>query len=105
MASVKRPSQPLTVAVTGPTGEIGRAVVAALERSRDVGQIVGMARRPFDPRQQGWTKVVYERGDVLKRRRVAQLVEGADVVVHLAFMIMGSARSANSARAEGIPEC
>ena len=39
----------LTVAVTGPTGDIGKAFVNALERSRDVSRIIGMARRPFDP--------------------------------------------------------
>src|SRR5690242_9522737 len=101
MASTKNASSPLTVAVTGPTGEIGRAVVAALERSKDVGQILGMARRPFDPAQQGWKKVVYERGDVLQRRRVAQLVEEADVVVHLAFMIMGGARESRRVNLDG----
>src|ERR1700690_2952691 len=88
-----RAPKALTVAVTGPTGEIGRAVVAALERSRQVGRILGMARRPFDPRERGWKKVVYRRGDVLDRRKVTRLVEEADVVVHLAFMIMGSAKA------------
>jgi nucleoside-diphosphate-sugar epimerase len=80
------------VAVTGPTGEIGQAVVAALERSRDVARILGMARRPFDPVERGWHKMAYRRGDVLDRRAVTRLLRGADVVVHLAFMIMGSAR-------------
>jgi UDP-glucose 4-epimerase len=101
MASAKNASRPLTVAVTGPTGEIGRAVVAALERSKDVGQILGMARRPFDPSQQGWKKVLYERGDVLQRRKVARLVESADVVVHLAFMIMGGARQSRRVNLDG----
>jgi UDP-glucose 4-epimerase len=101
MASAKNASRPLTVAVTGPTGEMGRAVVAALERSRDVGQILGMARRPFDPSQQGWKKVLYERGDVLQRRKVARLVEDADVVVHLAFMIMGGARESRRVNLDG----
>ncbi len=64
----------LTVAVTGPTGEIGQAVVAALERSREVGTIVGMARRPFDPQARGWKKVSYRRGDVLDRSAVDGLV-------------------------------
>ena len=95
MASSERArrTRPLTVAVTGPTGEIGQAVVAALERAREVGQIIGMARRPFDPRERGWKKVVYRRGDVLDRRKVTRLVEDADVVVHLAFMIMGGAEA------------
>ena len=46
----------LTVAVTGPTGEIGKAFIRALERSREVGRIVGMARRPFDPAAHGWKR-------------------------------------------------
>ncbi len=39
----------LRVGVTGPTGEIGLATIAALEEHPDVDQIVGMARRAFDP--------------------------------------------------------
>jgi nucleoside-diphosphate-sugar epimerase len=101
MASSASSKQGLTVAVTGPTGEIGQAVVAALERSREVERIVGMARRPFDPRTRGWKKTSYRRGDVLDRRRVAQLVEDADVVVHLAFMIMGGARASRRVNLEG----
>lgn len=96
-----RRARPLTVAVTGPTGEIGRAVVAALERSREVGEILGMARRPFDPRERGWKKVVYRRGDVLDRRKVTRLVEDADVVIHLAFMIMGGANESRRVNLDG----
>lgn len=91
----------LTVAVTGPTGEIGQAVVGALERSREVGRILGMARRPFDPRQRGWKKVSYRRGDVLDRAAVAELVREADVVVHLAFIIIGGARESAAVNLEG----
>ena len=36
----------LTVAITGPTGEIGISTVDALERDPAVERIVGMARRP-----------------------------------------------------------
>jgi nucleoside-diphosphate-sugar epimerase len=96
-----RKARPLRVAVTGPTGEMGQAVVSALERSREVGEILGMARRPFDPRERGWKKVVYRRGDVLDRRKVTRLVEGADVVIHLAFIIMGSARSSRRVNLDG----
>jgi UDP-glucose 4-epimerase len=91
----------LVVAVSGPTGEIGQAVVGALERSREVGRILGMARRPFDPSARGWRKVSYRRGDVLDRAAVESLVAEADVVVHLAFMIMGGARESRAVNLEG----
>ena len=35
----------LTVAITGPTGDIGRSLLRALDRSREVGRVVAMARR------------------------------------------------------------
>jgi UDP-glucose 4-epimerase len=80
----------LTVAVTGPTGEIGISAVTELERDRGVDRIIGMARRPFDPAEQGWTKTEYRQGDITQRDQVDQLVADADVVIHLAFIIMGS---------------
>jgi UDP-glucose 4-epimerase len=80
----------LTVAITGPTGDIGRATVRALESSREIANIVGMARRPFDLSQNGWKRTLYRRGDVLDRDSVDELVAGADVVVHLAFLIFGN---------------
>jgi UDP-glucose 4-epimerase len=99
----------LTVAVTGPTGEIGKPFVAALERSREVAKVVGMARRPFDPAAHGWKKVEYRRGDVLDRASVERLREGADVVVHLASRPTASrisaARSSKTIRRRGIRGC
>ncbi|MGE2716402.1 NAD-dependent epimerase/dehydratase family protein [Mycolicibacterium litorale] len=80
----------LTVAVTGPTGDIGISAIEALEDHPDVGQIIGMARRPFDPADHGWTKTIYRQGDILDRDAVDALVADVDVVVHLAFIIMGS---------------
>jgi UDP-glucose 4-epimerase len=80
----------LTVAVTGPTGEIGISTVDALEQDSEVERIIGMARRPFDPAAHGWTLTEYRRGDILDRAAVDALVADADVVVHLAFIIMGS---------------
>jgi UDP-glucose 4-epimerase len=91
----------LTVAVTGPTGEIGRAVVGALERSSEVGRVLGMARRPFDPTAHGWKKVSYRQGDVLSPTALAELVKDADVVVHLAFLIMGGPRETRAVNLEG----
>src|SRR6266487_1523107 len=80
----------LTVAVTGPTGEIGTSVVRALEQERRVDRVLGMARRPFDPASRGWRKTEYRQGDVLDPAAVAAFVAEADVVVHLAYVIVGS---------------
>ena len=91
----------LTVAVTGPTGEIGRSFIRSLERSKEVGRIVGMARRPFDPAAHGWKRTEYRRGDVLDRASVEGLVEGADVVVHLAFVVLKASSETRHVNVEG----
>src|ERR1700712_255277 len=80
----------LRVAITGPTGEIGISTIEALESNPDVARIIGMARRPFNPAERGWTKTEYRQGDILDRDAVDALVADVDVVVHLAFIIMGS---------------
>jgi UDP-glucose 4-epimerase len=84
------PSDGLTVAVTGPTGDLGVAIVEALERARRVKKVVGMARRPFDPGELGWKKTEYTQGDVTDEKSVKTLVKGADVVIHLAFAILSA---------------
>jgi nucleoside-diphosphate-sugar epimerase len=89
----------LTVAVTGPTGDIGKPLLRALERARDVERVVGMARRPFDPGP--LRKVDYRRGDVTDPDDVAALVEGADVVVHLAFIIVAGSGASEEINLEG----
>lgn len=91
----------LTVAVTGPTGEIGRSLLDALEREPEVGEVRGMARRPFDPAAAGLSKVEYRRGDVLDRGSLAALLDGADVVVHLAFSIFGGREQTHRVNLEG----
>jgi nucleoside-diphosphate-sugar epimerase len=91
----------LTVAVTGPTGEIGRPLIAALERAPEVDRVIGMARRPFDLAGHGWEKTEYRRGDVLDREAVEDLVEGVDVVVHLAFAITAGDRDSREVNLTG----
>ena len=84
----------LTVAVTGPTGDIGKPLLRKLDEGREIKRVIGMARRPFDPESLGLRKTEYRQGDVTRREDVDALVKGADVVVHLAFMIIaGSAQS------------
>jgi UDP-glucose 4-epimerase len=60
-----------------------------------------MARRPFDPAAHGWKKVTYRQGDVLSPTAVAELVAKADVVVHLAFLIMGGQRETRAVNLKG----
>jgi len=91
----------LAVAVTGPTGTFGFGVVPLLESEPRIGKIVGIARRRFDPAQHGWTKMEYRQGDVRDREALGEAFAGADVVVHLAFMITGTA-SAETIRAINI---
>jgi nucleoside-diphosphate-sugar epimerase len=91
----------LTVAVTGPTGDLGLSIVDALERSRAVKRIVGMARRPFDPAERAWRKTEYRQGDVTDRASVRALVKDAHVVVHLAFAILDASDSTRELNVEG----
>jgi UDP-glucose 4-epimerase len=91
----------LTVAVTGPTGDLGIALVSALERSRGVKRIVGMARRPFDPADVGWKKTEYRQGDVRDQDSVRDAFKGADVVVHLAFAILTASDATRAINVDG----
>ncbi|MGY1987241.1 NAD-dependent epimerase/dehydratase family protein [Blastococcus sp. SYSU DS0669] len=81
----------LTVAVTGPTGTFGAGLVPLLQDDDRVDSVIGIARRPFDPAERGWTKMRYRQGDVRDPEALRQAFAGADVVVHLAFLITGNA--------------
>jgi nucleoside-diphosphate-sugar epimerase len=81
----------LTVAITGPTGDIGRALLRQLDKAPEVDRIIGMARRPFNPAELGLEKTEYRQGDILDKDSITALVDGADVLVHLAFIILGGA--------------
>jgi nucleoside-diphosphate-sugar epimerase len=80
----------LTVAVTGPTGTFGFGLLPLLEADPRIEQVIGVARRPFDPLEHGWTKMTYRQGDVQDTALLKEAFHGADVVVHLAFLITGA---------------
>jgi nucleoside-diphosphate-sugar epimerase len=82
----------LTVAVTGATGTFGFGLVPLLQSDNRVARVIGIARRPFDPVAEGWTKMTYQRGDVRDIDALGTAFSGADVVVHLAFRIVGGRR-------------
>ena len=81
----------LTVAVTGPTGTFGFGLVPLLEADGRIARVRGIARRPFNPVEYGWVKMDYHQGDVRDVDVLADVFAGADVVVHLAFLVTGTA--------------
>ena len=92
----------LAVAVTGPTGTFGMALVPLLQDEPYIARVIGIARRPFDPAEQGWTKMEYRRGDVRDPEALREAFAGADVVVHLAFLIIsGNKETTQAINVEG----
>jgi nucleoside-diphosphate-sugar epimerase len=87
----------LTVAVTGPTGTFGLALMPLLQEDEQVARVIGIARRPFDPAERGWTKMEYRRGDVRDAHTLRMSFDGADVVVHLAFLILSGGKETTRA--------
>jgi nucleoside-diphosphate-sugar epimerase len=77
-----------TVAITGATGIFGKALCARLQDDPSVERIVGVARRPFDPSEYGWTKAEFRSGDILHPEELDAAFDGADVVIHLAFTVL-----------------
>jgi UDP-glucose 4-epimerase len=91
----------MIVAVTGPTGDIGRALLRRLDADEKVSRVLGMARREFDPSSLGLRKTEYRQGDVLDRDAVDALAAEADVLVHLAFILVGGRDETRSVNLEG----
>jgi nucleoside-diphosphate-sugar epimerase len=74
----------MKVAIVGATGNVGSAVVRALEHDERVREIVGIARRrPAGPPP---SKVTWKVADIA-RDDLVPVLDGADVVVHLAWLI------------------
>ncbi len=76
----------LRIVVTGASGNVGTSVLAALGRDPAVEQILGLARRI--PRA-SFAKTAWRAADVCGDDLVS-LFEGADVVIHLAWLIQPS---------------
>src|SRR5215212_7122488 len=103
----------MKVVVVGGTGNVGTSVIEALGRDDSVGSIVGVARRRphWHPPKTEWATADVTVADL------APLFEGADAVVHLAWLIQpsrdeatlratnvdGSARVFRAAAEAGVP--
>jgi nucleoside-diphosphate-sugar epimerase len=77
----------MRVVVTGATGNVGTAVLRALEDEPSVDEVVGLARRAEGPPLE---KVTWTQADVRDRAALDAAFRGADAVVHLAWVIQPS---------------
>jgi nucleoside-diphosphate-sugar epimerase len=78
----------LRVVVTGATGNVGTSVIKALSAEEGVESVLGLSRRPTD-----WTvpKTRFAVSDVC-RDNLESHFEGADVVIHLAWLFQPARR-------------
>jgi UDP-glucose 4-epimerase len=76
----------MRIVVTGATGNVGTSVLRALGRDERVDEIVGIARRlpTWRPPATRWVSADVTRDDL------RPLFDGADVVIHLAWLIQPS---------------
>lgn len=73
----------MRIVVTGATGNVGTSVLEALGRDERVDSVLALSRRRLGLR---YPKVVWSHADVA-RDDLAQVMRGADVVIHLAWLI------------------
>jgi UDP-glucose 4-epimerase len=76
----------MRVVITGATGNVGSALVRALQRAREPAEIIGVVRRPPPPPPDGtrWYSADVAHDDLIPA------FDGADVVIHLAWAIQPS---------------
>lgn len=79
----------MRIVVTGATGNVGTAVLRALDAEPEVTEVVGVARRLPEPGAPLPAKVRWERADVAASP-LEPVLAGADAVIHLAWLIQPS---------------
>ncbi|WP_414938262.1 NAD-dependent epimerase/dehydratase family protein [Amycolatopsis sp. cmx-11-51] len=78
----------MRIVITGATGNVGTALLHALEPGDD--EVIGVARRLPDTTAEPYRAASWwaaDLGDDVGRAKLADLVQGADAVVHLAWAI------------------
>lgn len=77
------------VVVVGATGNVGTALLRALDHTPEVSSVLGVARRiPPERTVPSFEKVSWHAADI--SRNALDFIEGADAVVHLAWLIQPS---------------
>jgi UDP-glucose 4-epimerase len=76
------------VVVVGATGNVGTALLRALDNTPEVSSVLGVARRIPPTRGRSFEKVAWHAADI--SRDALDFVAAADVVVHLAWLIQPS---------------
>ncbi len=95
-------AETLTVAVTGPTGDIGRALMRALDGEPSVGTGDRDGAQPVRPAGgRAGRRPSTARATSSTTTRSPALVADADVVVHLAFIILGGREETRKINLEG----
>ena len=85
----------ITVAVTGAAGFLGRSLTPALRDDPRVGRVIAIDRTPGATEGVDWASA-----DV-RDPGLAGVLRGADVVVHLAFVVLGDLREADDINVRG----
>jgi nucleoside-diphosphate-sugar epimerase len=86
---------PISVAVTGAAGFLGRSLTPALRDDPRVGRVVAIDRAS------GETEGVEWRTADVRDPAFVDAVRGVDVVVHLAFVVLGDLREAEDINVRG----
>jgi UDP-glucose 4-epimerase len=94
-------SQGLSVTVIGATGDLGKPLLRRLDAEPAVGSIRAVGRNHFDARKAGLAKASFVAADVLDAAAIARAVAGADVVMHLAFLIFGRRQQTRAINIDG----
>ena len=95
----------LTVAVTGPTGEIGKPFIRALERQQDVSADPRDGAPAVRPRgARAGARPSTARATCSTARRSTRSCAEADVVVHLAFIIVAGSQGEPQHQPRGIAQ-
>src|SRR6478735_8251542 len=85
----------MRLVIIGATGNIGTAVLRRLRESEAVTEVVGVARRQPESRSEPYRGVDWRAVDVSQPSvapELASILEGADAVVHLAWLLQPNHR-------------